>query len=64
MTHKTENEIAEPDKTICIPKSISIAALLLIEWMQEQCQREDSDMAECQQPFVFDESLNQNTTSR
>jgi hypothetical protein len=59
-----ENEQLESDKTLCIPKSISVAALLLIEWMQEQCQREDLDMAECQQTFVFDESLNQNITSR
>ncbi len=59
-----ENEQLESDKTLCIPKSMSVAALLLIEWMQKQCQREDLDMAECQQRFVFDESLNQNITSR
>ena len=64
MTYTSENELLESDKIKCIPKSISVAALLLIEWMQEQCQREDLDMAEYRQPFVFDESLEQERNSR
>ena len=64
MTYTTENELLESGKSMCIPKSISVAALLLIKWMQEQCQREDLDTAECRQPFVFDGSLQQEQNFR
>jgi len=62
--YTTENEVLESGETMCIPKPIFVAALLLIKWMQEQCQCENLDMAECRQPFVFDESLQQEQNFR
>ncbi len=64
MAQKTENKLVDTVKTICIPKSISVAALLLIEWMQEQGHCEELDIAEGRQTFVFKESLEQGHKSR
>ena len=64
MSWTTEDELVDNDKSMCIPQSIYVAALLLMEWMQVKNQQLDTDMPESQPPFVQNKAQNEEGNSR
>ncbi len=64
MSWTTEDEWVDNDKTTCIPQSVYVAVLLLMEWMQVKNQQLNTDMSESQMPFVHNKAQNEECSSR
>ena len=64
MSWTTEDELVDNDKSMCIPQSVYVAALLLMEWMQVKNQQLDTDMPESQLTFVHNKAQNEECNSR
>lgn len=64
MSWTTEDELVDNDKSMCIPQSVYVAALLLMEWMQVKNRQLNTDMPESQTPFVHNNAQNEECNSR
>ena len=64
MIWTTEVELVDNDKSMCIPQSVYVAALLFMEWMQVKNQQLNTDMPESQLTFVHNKAQNEEGNSR